>query len=334
MRKIIFSLLLLNITFSACNNIPDDKFQWEVGISAPKYYPVGLVQVDLEYAGNSSITNFDNGWGSSYGAVVTGEKYKKLPKTATIEYVSAFDNLVYQGTITLPYEKISALFKQYCPDKENDLAEILVGMAPGGWITIWFQSVNVLSEHHIIEVTKAQLKVKQDLTLNPDFVKITDSYWDKYKTYWNHFGAPLEVWAENEAEFDISFILDKPNTGFTVSNAFYSSFDGTVYYFITNDIKTKNLKLPADFVLAWNKNKDSTSYDTHVLMPKNFAKFIKSKKTKEVTIILEIEKDSQYGILSVSTNNKKVKILRFKNEKRTKKGLGESNICKNVEYFI
>jgi hypothetical protein len=95
-----------------------------------------------------------------------------------------------------------------------------------------------------------------------------------------------------------------------------------------------NKKLPSDLVLAWSSKKDTISYDTHILMPKNFTKFVENKKTKNIEIVLEIEKNGQFGIIYLITNNKKEKILRFKNDKRTKQGLGESNICNNVEYFI
>lgn len=333
---LIMSVCFCLISCSNKNKIPEDNFQWEAGISSPKYYPIGGVKVNLEYSANGSLTNFDNGWGYSYSGVVTGDKYKQLPKSAHVEYGSAVDNLIYEGTISLPYDKILELFKKYCKDKEKDSAELIVGMAPGGWIRVWahFSTMNNGSHIDKIEVAKTQLKGKKDLTINPEFINKTEPYWDKYKTYWQHFGIPLEAWAENEKNYDICFTFDKSNINFIVNSAFYSSLDGTVYFNITNDEKTKNIKLPADMVLAWSTKKDTISYDTHVLMPKNFSKFIESKKTKNIEIILEIEKNGQFGILYVITNNKKEKILRLKNDKRTKQGLGESNICNNVEYFI
>ena len=191
--KNLFILLILVFLFSSCNNIPKNKFWWEAGISAPKYYLIGGAKVDLEYAGYGTLANIDNGWGDNYGAIGSIEKYKDLPKNAHIEYCSAVENLIFEGTVALPYDKILALFKKYCPDKENDTAVLIVGMAPGGWIRVWFQSLNVLERYHIIEITKAQLKGKQDLTLNPEFINKTQPYWDNYKTYWNHFGIPLEV---------------------------------------------------------------------------------------------------------------------------------------------
>ena len=336
--KNLFILLILVFLFSSCNNIPKNKFWWEAGISSPKYYLIGGAKVDLEYAGYGTLANIDNGWGDNYGAIGSIEKYKDLPRSAHIEYCSAVDNLIYEGTVALPYDKILTLFKKYCPNKEDDKAELVVGMAPGGWIRVWFETsigyVNDGTGKNIqIEIAKAQLKGKQDLTLNPEFINKTQPYWDKYKTYWKHFGIPLEVWAENEKKYDIYFNFDKSNMKFIVNNAFYSSLDGTVYFGITNDEKSKKVKLPADLVLAWSSKNDTISYDTHVLMPKNFINLVKSKKTSNIELVLEIEQNGQFGILYLKTNNMQEKILRFKNSKRIKQGLGESNICSNVEYF-
>jgi hypothetical protein len=334
MKKFSLLLLLLFIFLASCNTIPEDKFWWEAGISAPKYYPIGGVKVNLEYAGYSSLTNLDNGWGYSYGAIGSSEKYKKLPTTATIEYGSAVDNLVYKGTIALPYDKILALFKKYCVDKEKDKGELIVGMAPGGWIRVWFHSLNIKNtyEHNNIEIAKAQIKGEVDPTVNPEFINKTEPYWDKYKTYWNHFGAPLEVWAENEKEYDIYFNLSKPNPKYRVF-AGYSSLDGTSYLGDYHDMASTG-KLPADLVISWNSKSDSLGYDSHILMPTNFRKFVKTKKTKKIEIVLEIEQDEQFGILYLITTKNKEKILRFKSKKANNFSLGNSNICDNVEYFI
>lgn len=332
MKKISFVLILFGIILSSCDKKSDDKFQWEAGISAPNYYPIGGVKVNLEYAGYSSLTNLDNGWGYNYGGIVSGEKYKDLPKKATIEYCSAVDNLVYKGSITLPYDKILNLFKKYCKDKENDSAVLIVGMAPGGWIRVWFQSLNVLDENHIIEVAKAQIKGEKDLTLNPEFINKTEPYWDKYKTYWQHFGIPYEVWAENEKKYDIYFNLSKPNPAHRVF-AQYSSLDGTSYIGDYYDMKSEG-KLPAELNIRWRTKDNNKSLDTHVLMPKKFSKFVERKKTKNIEIALEIENNQEYGVLYLITKNCKDKILRFKNETAFNGTLGNSDFCKNIEYFI
>jgi hypothetical protein len=91
----------LSTTLISCYKEPN-KFQWQHGISAPKFYPIGGVSVDFNVAGNGSLTNFDNGWGDQYGSVVSGDKYKEVPKEVHIKYYSTVDNLEYKGTVNLP----------------------------------------------------------------------------------------------------------------------------------------------------------------------------------------------------------------------------------------
>lgn len=333
-------LLILTISvtvwLSSCVNKLNNKFWWEAGISAPKYYPVGDAKVDLEYSGNSSLTNFDNGWGDSYGSIVSGNKYKDLPRRATIQYGSAVENLTYQGTIPLPYDTILALFKKYCKDKENDKGYLIVGMAPGGWIRVWayFSTMENGKHDDEIEIIKAQLKGKEDSTMGDGFRYKKSDYWRKYKTYWKHFGIPYDAWAENEKEYDLYFDFNKPNPNYDVFDVLYSSLDGTVYYNTMNDKLMKNRKLPADLVIAWRKKNDTLRYDTHILFPKKMYEKIKAVNPKEIKLSLEIEANNQAVLYLQLDKYIKEKILRFKNITAITKFTGDSDFCKEIEYFI
>ncbi|MGE4513591.1 MAG: hypothetical protein AB7E26_07245 [Chryseobacterium sp.] len=53
-------MIFLSTLLSSCQK---NKYPWEPGISAPKYYPVGYVKIDFGNAGHGSLTNFDNGRG-------------------------------------------------------------------------------------------------------------------------------------------------------------------------------------------------------------------------------------------------------------------------------
>ena len=55
---------------------------------------------------------------------------------------------------------------------------------------------------------------------------------------------------------------------------------------------------------------------------------------KKVEIVLEIEKNRQFGVLFVVVNKEKEKILRFKSEIAKNYSLGNRYICKSVAYFI
>lgn len=333
MKKIILSLLILCSILSSCNKIPEEKFQWEAGISAPKYYPMaGRTDFD-GISGYSMNVSFESGWGQPTGGIVSGNKYKSLPTEVYIEYYSIVEAKDFKGTVKLPYDKILALFKKHCSDKENDSAVLLVGLAPGGWIRVWFQASTMFNAYENgIEIAKEKLD-SYDSGHFRDLV-INDPNWENNYTYWQHFGIPYEAWEENEKKYNLYLNLSKPNPEYNITSQ-YNSLDGTSYFGNWKDDNKMVGKLPADLILGWISKTDTSSYDTHVLMPKNFTKFVENKKTKKVEIVLEIENNEQIGILYLITNNKKEKILRFKNLVSTSnKAVGDSNFSNQVEYFI
>jgi hypothetical protein len=338
-KNSIYIIILISILLISCQNSDTkntkDRFQWEAAMCAPKYYPIGGARVDFGNAGNSSLTNFDNGWGHPYGAVSSAERYKKLPKEVFISYASAVENLVYEGTVPLPYEKIKKLFEKYCKNKKTESGIIMAGMAPGGWVHVWvyFHVEDLeIGINNKIEITKYQLKGKEDLTMGEGFQDKTSDYWAKYRQYWGHFGIPLEAWAENEKEYNIYFNFNKPNPDNDIGYQ-YTSRDGTFRF--GGDVSHVTSQLPSDLVLGWWSKDNSVFYDTHVLLPKNFTQIVENKKTNTIEIQLEIEEDDQYGILYLITDDQKEKIVRFKNKKvKEVKGLGKSDFSEDVEYFM
>jgi hypothetical protein len=236
----------------------------------------------------------------------------------------------------LPYEKIEKLFKKYIKDKEMGSGVLIVGLAPGGWIRVWVY-FNLVGKDNIrnIEIMTAQVKGHEDPTMGEGFKNKNDPYWEKHNYYWNHFGIPLEAWATTEKEYNLFFNFEAPNPDNGVSFQ-YSSLDGTLgpRGKTTDSLKQK---LPADLVLSWctKKNDSLIGYDTHILMPKNFTKIVESKKTNNVEILLEIKKNKEYGVLYLITNNKKERILKFKNIIDTGETcLGCSDFTKEITYYM
>jgi hypothetical protein len=323
-------IILISLFVISCgkekktDEILTTKFGWEPGISAPKYYPVGDVKVDFGNAGHGSLTNFDNGWGNEYGSVVSGDQFKDIPKEVYIHYISAVDNLQYNGKVQLPQKKILDLFQKH----NKNFAHLVVGMAPGGWIRVWFTTID-----EQIELAKARLKGAEDNTIGEGFRYKKSEYWRKYKDYWQHHGIPYEAWANNEREYDIIFDFDKPNPKNEVTDPQYSSLDGTLYYRTPIDSLLKR-KLPADLVAVWKSKNSDIYYDTHVTFPKNFSKIIENRKLNKVVLSLQIEDDDQHGIFYLIGDKGKEKLLRFKTYPSKDKVLGNSDFSEEVEYFI
>lgn len=324
----IISLISLFMLFS-CHKT---KFQWEPGISAPKYYPVAG-NVNFGNAGHGSNTAFDNGWEDTYGAVSSGDRYKEAPKEVYINYYSVVDSKNFEGIVKLPQEKIRYLFEKYNLDRKYNLGHLVVGMAPGGWIKVWFQTLDEKANDLVsVEVVKAQLKGFKNDSVGIGLKTKNFKTWGNTYTYWQLHGIPYEAWAENEKEYDIYFDFYTSNheeVGYG-----YVSKDGTYYQGIGIE-KKFHQKLPVEIEFGWI-GKMNKSYCCKVTMPKNFQKYLEQKKMKEVSLHLEIEKDDEHAILCLIRNNEKEKIVRFRNKIPTaeEKKNKDYSYATEIEYFI
>ncbi|MCW3160529.1 DUF2931 family protein, partial [Chryseobacterium oryctis] len=296
-------MISLSLVFFSCKK--QEKYPWQPGISAPKYYPVAG-HVDFGIAGNGSGIAFDSGWGDTYGAVVSGERYKDIPKEVYIKYFSVVDRLEYSGNIPLPQDSIINIFKKYDINDKNS-AELVVGMAPGGWIRVWFQTIDRKIDRFIsIEVAKAKLKGNKNEDVGIGLKTKNFETWGNRYIYWQQFGIPYEAWAENEKEYDLIFDFEKPNN--RKVNFGYISLDGTFYQGV---LEKEHQKLPSEIAMCWLDDKNN-DYCCKILMPKNFKKYIEQKNLKQVNLRLEIEKDHEHATLYLVNDNKKEKIVRFK----------------------
>lgn len=336
--RIIHNWMLMTISLTSLFMLfscQRTKFQWEPGISAPRNYPVAGY-VDFGNAGHGSNTSFQNGWGNTYGAVSSGDIYKEAPKEVYINYYSVVDGKNFEGKVLLPQERIRSLFEKYNLDKEDNLGNLVVGMAPGGWIRVWFQTIDEKANDLVnIEVAKAQLKGYKDNSVGIGLKTKNFETWGNTYLYWQHHGIPYEAWANNEKEYDMYFDFNKPNKREIQFS--YISSDGTFYQGEQGDVEIKvHQKLPVQIEQMPWLAKSGSSYCCKVPFPKNFKKYIEQKKIREIKFRLEIEKDDEHAIMYLITNGTKEKIVRFKNKQPTQKEIEEVDYdyATEVEYFI
>lgn len=313
-------MMFLSLFLSSCQKT---KYQWQPGISAPKYYPVAG-NISFENAGHGSNTSFANGWGNEYGGVVSGEKYKEIPKEVFINYYSVVDGKDFRGKVLLDQKKILNLFRKYNIN-DDKFAHLVVGMAPGGWIRVWFTTVD-----EQIEVAKAKLKGYINNDIGVGLKTKNFKTWGSTYTYWKHHGIPYEAWANNEKEYDIIFDFDKPNH--RKVNFGYVSKDGTIY---EAPAEKSHQKLPVEIEICW-LSKAKESYCCKIPMPKSFQKVVEQNKLKEVYITLKIENDDEHAVLYLISNNENIKLVRFKSKKPTTEEKKEIDYgyASEVEYFI
>ncbi len=132
------------------------KFEWQATESAPKNYPMKIVSGYLVYQdGSGSLyvpdkTRISHGWGRGVSSHVVGDDLKPLPDTLSITFFSYTENQFYRGEFDLPYKKILTLFQTgfYSPNEEGQATygKIIVGVAPGGAVSVWLWRYEKITE--------------------------------------------------------------------------------------------------------------------------------------------------------------------------------------------
>ena len=328
--KFINSILVL-VVLAGCS--PKDKYEWNAGLSGPKYYPSGAPRVEYFYKGKSvagaSIgTGADQGWGVTAGGYSGGEQYKDIPDSVAVQWVCSVDNYLYKGGTRLPRERMLELFKngfKTVYGMKTTYTSIVAGMAPGGNATIWLRGSERLTE--VIRF-KAQERL-EDPYIDKDYREKTVKNWGNYLTYWYLHGVPYDVWekGDKEYDYDIGFSSEggqkiKPNvfTFYTKDGTWYQPSKGDLAFqsvdwqewgkfeYKENNNLIKNLKLPVEIHFSVDYN--DVLYMGNIVLPQDFKKYFENQANNRITI--GVEKNLETGILWVSGKKGFQKVMRFK----------------------
>ncbi|WP_294281817.1 DUF2931 family protein [uncultured Chryseobacterium sp.] len=362
LNKIKLTLISAFFTVSCSKNtekqIPADHYNWSAGISAPKFYPASNIFVKFNPGGATArvLTGIDPGWGDTAGNFITGDKYKVLPENVYIRYSSGENNFIYEGVLQLPKKKIFSLFNERSQIKhkvdnnaeklDNSNFQLIVGMAPKGWIRIWLEGNRDFNK---VELLKAQLKGQYDSTANTQYKLKNFKNWGKYYTYWQHHGTPSEAWANNEREYyyDMKFAsknkdakLDRSNV--VSSDGWYTSFYSENLSDDINDVSGGFIgKIPVHISVSWQDRLSGKYYDTNIVMPKTLKRLFDetyqaNEKLAYSNFIIELENDKQHAVVYLKTKDKVIKLLRFKGEISSKENqdFGDYAYAREIEYFI
>ena len=329
-EKFISSILVL-VVLTGCS--PKDKYEWNAGLSGPKYYPSGAPRVEYFYKGKSvagaSIgTGADQGWGVTAGGYSGGDQYKDIPDSVAVQWVCSVDNYLYRGGARLPRERMLELFKngfKTVYGMKTTYTSIVAGMAPGGNATIWLRGSERLTE--IIRF-KAQERL-EDPYIDKDYREKTVKNWGNYLTYWYLHGVPYDVWekGDKEYDYDIGFSSEggqkiKPNvfTFYTKDGTWYQPSKGDLAFqsvdwqewgkfeYKENNNLIKNLKLPVEIHFSVDYN--DVLYMGNIVLPQDFKKYFENQANNRITI--GVEKNLETGILWVSGKKGFQKVMRFK----------------------
>lgn len=144
------TLLASQLFVISCGG-PVTKFDWLASDSAPANYPMHIVSGTFHAPDGYSLyipdkRNMNPGWGNIESMHVVGPDLKSLPNRLEITYFSYAEDKFYQGEFDLPYERILSLFQEGHLSYRNwqpiTYSFIVCGVAPGGHVVVWVQSVD------------------------------------------------------------------------------------------------------------------------------------------------------------------------------------------------
>ena len=151
--------------------INTDKYDWQATESAPRNYPMQVVSGTLFYHGETNGlyvpngSSIDHGWGTGGSSHVVGPDLKPLPDRLEITFFSYTENQFYIGKFDLPYDKIRAMFKagyhNYDEDKHITYNATVVGVAPGGAVSVWLSGWGHTTEVFFGQAEKTDVDWRQ-----------------------------------------------------------------------------------------------------------------------------------------------------------------------------
>jgi len=344
--KFISSILVL-VVLAGCS--PKDKYEWNAGMSAPKYYGNGGPMVEYFYkgksvAGASANIGFDPGWGVTAGGYSGGEQYKDIPDSVAVSWICATDGIEYRGGARLPRERMLELFKngfKTVYGMKTTYTSIVAGMAPGGNATIWLRGSERLTEIIRFKAENNGIWMEHDEDYNK-YERETITSKEYINSEFNIFrylhGVPYDIWEKGDKEYDYDIGFSSEEKDVTPYMVFYTK-DGTWYQpskgdlafqsvdwqewgkfeYKENNNLIKNLKLPVEIHFLFEYK--GGNYSTGIILPQDFKKYFENQANNRITI--GVEKNAETGILWVSGKKGFQKVMRFKVFKAKEDDMGD-----------
>lgn len=342
-------LFFFMVLFISCQ--PKEKFDWEIGLSAPKYYS-SSPKISFSYQGKivhsaSSNIGIQPGWGQTIGGYASGKDLDAVPDGLHVEWLCGTDRFYYEGDFELPRDKMMELFQNPVTDvygQTNPYSLIIVGTAPGGNVTVWMRAIHVLTEIARFKATNKGIWKENDEKFNKYWGNEEENY--KYRNNEHNIfhylhSIPYKVWEEGEKEYDYDIGFTSENNTSKMNILTFYTKSGEVFQpdayseepitidkssweisnFIPNNNRIKKKPLPIMMKVEIKNLQNSKIYhSSYVILPTNFENLytqpyidsITGKKENFNRIIIAIKSNEDLGFIMLEGKNKRIKIMDFK----------------------
>jgi len=186
-------ILLVFLIFTACKEtnktsktikkklMKKNKFEWKPTECAPYHYAAEIYHGDMITEKDKYYTipyggTINNGWGTTGTYWAVGDDFKTIPSRLKIIWLSYTEDQFYFLDTELPKQKIVELFEKGYVNKkgkQDTYDEILVGLAPGGAVSVWLFSAEFTVEAGHYQAKKTDVPMSE---FNPDGIQDRNKY--------------------------------------------------------------------------------------------------------------------------------------------------------------
>lgn len=348
-RYIIIVLLTTGLNLCSCKKSTDNtqketsivmnvlgkkekKYEWLPTECAPRIYPVEIYKGYLVCTDGTKITipsggrTVKNGWGKTGSTYIVGEDFKPVPNQLEITWLSYAENKFYTGSFQLPKDSMTALFEEGFLDrreKQATYSSIVVGMAPGGLVSVWMLGAGSSVEIGQYQAVETEVSMAD---FNPEGMQDQELYareslndiseerkqqlqkegitHDKWKTYRQRYSWKLEYSFKDQG---------------TSTEVLIEFFNGeNIYTFSTNPSLAdyRELALPKYTRFYWS-DKNKNTYGCKIYFDETeifeaFKKVYAHPDTKQVKLLLEVDKYNSNLALFLESDQERIPLEKVK----------------------
>lgn len=299
-----------------------NTFNWIVTACVPKNYPVKIIGGTLYFsdAGSTYIPPgkvLNNGWGEIGPINLAEDTPQPLPEKIGITWFSYRENKFYECNAALPYDEILATFKKGwlspITNKIGEFDKIIVGLAPGGDISVWASGDSIVKEMATLEATEVKLNWSEftdntKLSRSEYIEKILkDKLGTKEYILSQQTAIPIGKWASYrkiyKCNLQIAVLSDDVNVNLTMFNGeklYYKPINNLVHF------EKDELAVPSEIHLLWTNYADKKyelklTFDEKAIF-KVFNKMNKNNVAEKLRLVIEVN-DSAHQVLVFLAND-------------------------------